>query len=133
TRSSSDGVAGLRAFLEFAEKGSDSLSITKRNSNGQGSGIIERLATKLRENGYFVKTNIGCSGFKIDLGITNPDLSSKYQLGILCDGHNYKESKTAKDREIIQTEVLENLGWKIHRVWSCDWWDDENKVLQEIE
>lgn len=78
-------------------------------------------------------TDIGCSGFRIDLGITNPERPSEYLLGVLCDGHSYKESKTAKDREIIQPEILSLLGWNIHKVWSCDWWDNQDKVLDEIK
>ena len=133
TRSSSEGVAGLKAFLEFAENGKVFLPVIKRNRNGQGSGLADRMAAKLREKGYGVNTNIGCSGFKIDLGITDPDNSSEYILGILFDGQNYEASRTARDREIVQNEVLKGLGWKIHKVWSCDWWDDENKVLDGIQ
>ena len=53
-------------------------------------------------------------------------------LGVLCDGPNYRDSKTAKDREIIQSEVLGLLGWNTHKVWSCDWWDNQDKVIKEI-
>jgi len=135
TRTASLGVAGFKAFLEFAEKGKSSLplSIQNRNNKSHNSGMIDQLAKRLTSDGYNVMTNIGCSGFKIDLGITNPDVPSEYLLGVLCDGNNYKESKTAYDREIIQTEVLRLLGWKIHKVWSCDWWDNQEKVLLEIK
>lgn len=132
TRSASEGVAGLKAFLEFAEKGKNSITMHNRSSKSQNSGIVDQLAKRLREDGFTVITNIGCSGFKIDLGITNPERPEEYILGVLCDGLSYKESKTARDREIIQPEVLRLLGWNIHRVWACDWWDNQDKVLDEI-
>lgn len=133
-RSTSLGVAAFKAFLEFAEKGKNVLIMPSRSSNdlSNKSGIADQIAEKLGEEGFRVTTNIGCSGFKVDLGIANPDVQSEYLLGILCDGYNYRQSRTAKDREIIQDEVLKSLGWKIHRIWSCDWWDNQVKVLEDI-
>ena len=133
TRTSSLGVAAFKAFLEFAEKGKNSLSLVNKSGKTQGSGFTEQLAKSLRIDGFNVLTNIGSSGFKIDLGITNPKVPSEYQLGVLCDGQSYRDLKTAKDREIIQSEVLNLLGWNIHKVWSCDWWDNKDKVLKEIK
>jgi len=133
TRTASLGVAGLKAFLEFAEKGKNSFAVTNGKGRLQNSSIVEELALKLKDDGFMVDTNIGCSGFRIDLAITNPEMPSEYLLGVLCDGQNYKSSKTAKDREIIQIEVLGLLGWNIHKVWSCDWWDNQNRVLDEIK
>lgn len=133
TRSASLGVAGLKAFLEFAEKGKTSTTVITGNIRDQKSGIVDQLAKKLMDDGFNIVTNIGCSGFKIDLGITNPSNPSEYLLGILCDGQSYKDSKTAKDREIIQSEVLRLLGWNIHKVWSCDWWDNQDKVIEDIK
>jgi hypothetical protein len=132
TRTASLGVAGLKAFLEYAEKGKSSLSTLKVNGRHQDSGFIDSLANRLKAEGFDVLTNIGSSGFKIDIGIINPKVPSEYQLGVLCDGPNYRDSKTAKDREIIQSEVLGLLGWNIHKVWSCDWWDNQDKVIKEI-
>ena len=132
TRTASLGVAGLKAFLEYAEKGKSSLSTLKVNRSHQDSGFIDSLANRLKAEGFDVLTNIGSSGFKIDIGIINPKVPSEYQLGVLCDGPNYRDSKTAKDREIIQSEILGLLGWNTHKVWSCDWWDNQDKVIKEI-
>lgn len=132
TRTAARGVLSLKAFLDFAEKGRGSMIVANGNGKPTNSGIVDHIAKKLKENGFNVNTNIGCSGFKIDIGITNPSNPTEYILGILCDGHSYKESKTAKDREIVQSEVLRLLGWQIHKVWSCDWWDNPEKILQEI-
>jgi hypothetical protein len=133
TRTAAKGVAGLKAFLDFAEKGKGSMLLANGNRKPKNTGVVDHIAKRLNDEGILVKTNIGCSGFKIDIGITNPANPSEYILGILCDGNSYKESKTAKDREIVQSEVLRLLGWQIHKVWSCDWWDDPEKVLQEIK
>ncbi len=132
TKTSSIGVASLKAFLEYAEKGKNSLLTTKVNEKSHDLGLINSLAGKLKAEGFDILTNIGSSGFKIDLGIINPKVPSEYLLGVLCDGPNYRDSKTAKDREIIQSDILSLLGWNTHKVWSCDWWDNQDKVTKEI-
>lgn len=132
SRSSSDGVAYFKAFLEYSENGKKSISnkyITK-----QSSKYFEQLvATEISKLGFLAQTNIGCSGYRIDIGIVNPDNQSEYVLGIITDGHNYKSAKTAKDREVVQIEILKKLGWNIYKLWSPDWWDNPKKVLEDIE
>ena len=132
-RTSSIGVAGLKRFLEFAEKG------IRTNANSYSSSLsaenisIENIiADQLRSLGYSVHTNIGCSGYKIDLGIVDPLNPSNYKLGIICDGKNYKRTKTARDREIVQNNVLKALGWNICRIWTMDWWEKPDEVIQSI-
>jgi len=132
SRTSSEGVAGIKAFLEYTEKGKIALP-QKQNINKPTSGFFEKMVAKEIQNfGYEVHTNIGCSGYKIDIGIVNPKKSSEYILGILTDGKSYYSAKTAKDREVVQTEVLKMLGWNIYKLWSPDWWDNPQKVVQDI-
>ena len=75
---------------------------------------------------------MGHSEFKIDIGVINPKNPSEYLLGILLDGENYSNAKTTRDREIAQIKVLNDLGWKIIRVWTMDWWDNSKKELDRI-
>lgn len=79
-----------------------------------------------------MKTNLGSSGFKVDIGVVNPDNDSSYALGILCDGYNYMSSRSARDREIVQVNVLKDLGWKVVRVWAMDWWTNRDGVIAEL-
>lgn len=125
-------MAGLKYFLEYAGKGTGVLN----HSNAMASESIDigtLVASKLRERGYQVKTKIGCSGFRVDVGVVDPDNSSRYLLGILCDGENYRAAKTARDREIVQSSVLKMLGWNICKVWTMDWWENSQKVIDRIE
>ena len=78
-------------------------------------------------------TDIGCSGYKIDIGIVDTENTSNYQLGIICDGKNYKRTKTARDREIVQNNVLKALGWDIYRIWTMDWWEKPDEVMTAIQ
>lgn len=132
TRTSSEGVAGVKAFLEYTEKGKIALP-NKLSPIKEETGYFEKLvAEEIKKLGYSVHTNIGCSGYRIDIGVVNPDKPSEYILGILTDGKTYRSAKTAKDREIVQPAVLKMLGWNIFNLWSLDWWDNPQKVTQDI-
>ena len=86
-RTSSIGVAGLKRFLEYAEKGTRStISSVPRQLSEATASIETIIADRLRSLGYTVHTDIGCSGYKIDIGIVDTENTSNYQLGIICDG-----------------------------------------------
>ena len=131
-RTSSVGVVGLKRFLEYAEKG-NVIAYDKQFSISPGFSIHSIIADRLRSIGYIVHTDIGCSGYRIDIGIVDDKNPSKYKLGIICDGENYKRTKTVRDREVIQCSVLKLLGWNICRVWTLDWWENPDDVISTIE
>ena len=132
TRTASEGVAGIKAFLEYSEKGK--MVLTQKNyvRKAKPNSFEKLVAEEIQKSGYTVHTDIGCSGYRIDIGVVNPENPSEYILGILTDGENYKSAKTAKDREVVRMEVLRLLGWNIYKLWSPDWWDNSQKVLQDI-
>ena len=134
-RTSSIGVAGLKRFLEYAEKGTKRILNTSTNirTSEEETSIEKIIADKLRSSGYTVHTDIGCSGYKIDIGIVDTQTPSNYQLGIICDGKNYRRTKTVRDREIVQNNVLKALGWNICRIWTMDWWEKPDEVIASIQ
>ena len=81
-RTSSIGVAGLKRFLEYAEKGTKRILNTSTNirTSEEETSIEKIIADKLRSSGYTVHTDIGCSGYKIDIGIVDTQTPSNYQL-----------------------------------------------------
>lgn len=131
-RTTSQGVAGLKAFLEFAQKGKAALPQKLANISVEKDIVEKLIAEKIRGLGYEVHTNIGCSEYKIDIGIVHPDKKGEYVLGIMCDGRNYQAANTARDRNILQESVLKSLGWNVYRLWILDWWENPDKELQKI-
>ena len=127
----SEGVACLKAFLEYAERGRSALHYSTKTAI-EPDGFVEAVAVELRHRGYTVRTNVGCSGYRIDIGIVDPASGSDYILGILCDGYNYSEARTARDREIVQIGILRKLGWKVVRLWSMDWWMDQEATMDAL-
>ncbi|WP_418620663.1 DUF3320 domain-containing protein [Ruminococcus sp.] len=133
SRTRSEGVAGLKGFLEFAERGKLAVTAHSTTKNTSDSTVTECIAKAIKELGYGVKCNIGSSEFKVDIGIIDPDNEKEYLLGILLDGENTLHSSTAQDRFILQPSVLNGLGWNILRVWTLDWFDDKDRVLGNIK
>ena len=131
-RTKAEGVRGLKAFLNFAEKGqlysSDGIGIVNEKQS-----LVNSIAKYLCENGLFVKTEIGTSDYRVDIGIMHPENEHQYILGILIDGKNYYNIKTTNDRELLIPSVLESLGWNIYRIWTLDWVKNKGKILEEIK
>jgi Superfamily I DNA and RNA helicases and helicase subunits len=135
SKTRAQGVADLKCFLDYAERGQ--VAITERRS-GDGEGECEspfeiQVCDALRQKGYTVHPQVGCSGYRIDLAIVDPEHAGRYILGIECDGANYHRSKTARDRDKLRESILVGLGWTIHRIWSTDWWERPGEELARIE
>ncbi|ULT24231.1 DUF3320 domain-containing protein [Sphingobacterium sp. E70] len=80
-----------------------------------------------------MKTNIGTSGYRVDIGIVDPMHAHQYILGILVDGKNYFNTQTTNDRELLIPNVLQSLGWNIYRIWTLDWIKNRDKILNAIK
>ncbi len=132
SKTRSEGVAGLKAFLEFADRGKSALPTKLLNITPDRDIVEKIIAEKIRKLGYEVNTNIGCSEYKIDIGIIHPNRKGEYILGIMFDGKKYHAANTARDRNILQISVLKSLGWNIHRLWILDWWENQDKELEKI-
>lgn len=133
SRTRSDGVAGLKGFLEFAEKGKLSLPVNSDQvQKAVCSAIEDDVADAVRSMGYTAESGVGCSRFKIDIGVASPDDPDTYILGIMLDGRGYKSACTARDRNIVQPRVLSSLGWRLYRIWSLDWVEDRARETEKL-
>lgn len=127
---SAQGAKLLREYLDFAENGSVALEHTVSVSPFEqfDSDFELEVCEFLRSKGFSVDTQVGCSGFRIDLGLKRPD-SSDYVLAIECDGATYHSSRNARDRDRLRQEILERMGWKFYRIWSTDWF--RNRAVEQ--
>jgi very-short-patch-repair endonuclease len=119
---SAEGVRILKSYLEYAERGGKTGGTL--TGKGADSDFEVSVAERLRRRGYSVETQVGVSGYKIDLGIRHPDHLNRFIAGVECDGAAYHSSKSARDRDRLREEILRELGWTIIRVWSTDWFDN---------
>lgn len=126
-RTNSEGAKLLREYLDYAENGEFALErgISVDPFEQYDSEFELEVCEYLREKGFDVDTQVGCSGFKIDLGLKRPK-TSDYILAIECDGATYHSSKNARDRDRLRQQILESMGWKFYRIWSTDWFKNTN-------
>lgn len=132
-RSNAKGVQYLKSFLEYAERGKVALMHMEYGVKKKAKdAFVESVAKALQEKGYAVNTNIGSSEYRVDIGIIDPGTPDRYLLGLLCDGYNYVASHTAHDRDVTTPAVLSLLGWRTYNIWSVEWWDTPEHVLNGI-
>ena len=136
---SSEGVKMLRSYIEFAQQGIIALEkdFIFNNNLEFDSPFEEAVYDFLQSKGYNVVTQVGCSGFRIDMAVKHPVQSGKFVIGIECDGAMYHSSRTARERDRLRQTILEDMGWTIYRIWSTDWIKDqkteEEKLINAIE
>lgn len=95
------------------------------------SDFENQVHDALEKAGLIVDTQIGVSGYKIDLGVYDKN-SSKYILGIECDGAAFHSSKSARERDIYRQRYLESRGWNIIRIWSKNWWSNPQREVDRV-
>lgn len=136
----------FKKYLQYARAVSDNnndevksllnsvLNKTKTSFNNIefDSDFENQVYDELINLGYEVHTQVGASGYRIDLAIYDRKKSA-YILGIECDGAMYHSSKSARERDIYRQKFLESRGWKIHRIWSRNWWKNSRSEINKIE
>ncbi len=134
TKTNAAGVLNLHHYLNYAEHGESSLSIDHPEGLGEADSPFEEdVAGVIRQMGYQVVLQVGCSGYRIDMGVLDPAEPGKFILGVECDGATYHSSATARDRDRLRQQVLETLGWKFHRIWSPEWFNRREKAIEELK
>lgn len=125
------GVKALKVFLQFAEKGrfegSNHSDLTEMNP------FASQLFRAVKSLGYSVDRHIGSQGFKLDMGVKNPENEEQYLLAIESDGSMYQDATSVRDRERLRSSVLGGLGWRQHRVWSTNWYRNKDAEIARIE
>lgn len=87
---------------------------------------------ELLRHGVSVVPQVGVAGYRIDLGVLDDTLPGRFVCGIECDGVAYHASETARDRDRLRQQVLEERGWLIYRIWSTDWFKDRPGQVTRI-
>lgn len=123
TDSTKEGPKTLKAYIDYAQRGI--VSLTGELEEGHelqfDSPFEESVYNFLTENGYKVTTQVGCAGYRIDMGVKDPENPGRYVLAVECDGATYHSSRYARERDRLRQQVLENMGWHFHRIWSTEW------------
>ncbi|MFC0819618.1 DUF4011 domain-containing anti-phage protein Hhe [Moraxella marmotae] len=127
---SSKGVKALKAFLEYCERGH--LYQTVATGKAPDSDFEIAVIKALEKHGYQCEPQVGVNGFFLDVAVRNPRKPNQFLIGVECDGATYHSAKSARDRDRLRQEILEGLGWEIHRIWSTEWFRNPEAALMPI-
>lgn len=130
--SSAGGAKVIKRFLEFCETGILEEAYEADSERGPDSIFEEEVMSALVRAGFECRSQIGVRGYFIDIGVVDPDDPTKFILGIECDGATYHSSASARERDRLRQNILENLGWKIARIWSTDWFESKEREVRRI-
>jgi very-short-patch-repair endonuclease len=125
------GTRALKLFLEYAETGrlgEEAKPSDRDPDNDFEDAVIEGL----RELNFECVPQVGVANFFLDIGVRDPNAAHEFIAAVECDGASYHSSKSARDRDRLRQEILENLGWSIIRIWSTDWFRDPAAELSRV-
>ncbi|UCH57955.1 MAG: DNA/RNA helicase, partial [Candidatus Bathyarchaeota archaeon] len=128
-----EGVHSLHHYMRYAERRPKNLEDAMRREDEYMAPLDQDVAEEVRRLGYRTVPLVGSGAFRVDLGVVDPEDPGRFILGIMCDGENYKTANTARDRDRLRIQVLESLGWRIHRVWSPDWVQRRETEVKRLE
>ncbi len=127
SKTSSKGVAGLKAFLDYAERGK--LPV-RSGAVKEGVGIGRYLAAELKGYGYDCRVDVGASDFKIDVAVVDPADPQEFLLAILFDG---TDKFSVKDRNVLQIQTLKRANWNVARVNCVNYYNNPKREVKRIK
>ncbi|MCD8205062.1 MAG: DUF3320 domain-containing protein [Clostridia bacterium] len=130
SRTSARGVAGLRAFLEFAQKGRTNIAAKSDEVIVNRNGIGKYIAAELEAVGYECRCDVGVSDFKIDVAVIDPKNRTNFILAILSDG---SEKFSTKDRVVMQVQTLKRANWNVIRLYSLSFYNNPKREIKKIK
>lgn len=130
SRVSRDGPRVLKRFLDFAKTGI--MDVRTQTALEADSPFEEDVAAVIRSLGYLADMQVGSAGFRIDIGVRHPDRPGQYLVAVECDGAAYHSALWARERDRLRQDILENLGWRFHRIWSTDWFHHREREIARL-
>jgi len=131
-RAASRGARVLRAFLAYAEShglGGAPLAPAEPPRLNAFELDVQDALTKA---GIPLVAQLGVSGYSIDFAAQHPRRPGQFVLAIEADGASYHSTPTARDRDRLRQEQLERLGWRFHRIWSVDWFQNRQAATERV-
>jgi hypothetical protein len=130
SKSNLKGVAGIKAFLEFAKSGKTMLAVKASYAEDKPEENIGKyIADDLEEAGYECRRNLGVSYFKIDVAVLDPE-TKKFILAVITDA---KIKNDVKGETVLQIKTLKKLGWNVYRIWTLNYMNNPKREIKKIK
>jgi hypothetical protein len=131
-RTTSVGIAHLRAYMELAAGGVERLGDLQGTSTTHGERLLDELGADLTSRGLEVGRGIGLSDFRVDLAARKPG-RDRWQVAVLSDGPSWATRPTVADRHGAPRLLLEVMQWHAYTmVWLPEWVRDRDAIVKRI-
>ncbi|MBR2024146.1 MAG: hypothetical protein IJ996_06505, partial [Clostridia bacterium] len=130
SKTTSKGVIGLKAFLDFAEKGRTNLAISSGDVVAKRVGLGKYIAKELAAYGYDCRNDVGVSGFKIDVAVVDPRDKRRFILAVMCDT---PATFSTKDRNVLQIQTLKRNNWNVVRLFAVNYYNNPKREIKKIK
>ena len=129
-RAKSRGAAAFKTFLRFAATGV--LDDPHPTGGDHDSDFERQVAEALEGLGHEVHRQVGTAGFIIDLAVVDPIARAATCWGSSATGRPIIPRGRPATATGCGRAVLKDRGWRIHRVWSTDWFHRPDEQLRKI-
>lgn len=129
TAQSKRGLSIFKAYLQYVENG----TLAQMSLNTQASNVFATvLARLLQQHGYRTVLNVGVAQFRINLAVCHPERLHEYVLGVTYDDATYHDNASIDDRDRLLPLVLAHKGWRLHHIWSVDWFKNRDGEIKRL-
>lgn len=145
TNEYNEGANYFKRFLHYAENvsiGNMTIASTilkglvfhqSENNNTEYKNIVaQQIKKELEKHHIVADEKIGHSIFKCALAIKASNDDSFYNLGILIDDSAHYNNENILEQYYQRPAILESFGWKTIMIYSKDWLQNPEKVIQQI-
>src|SRR5205814_1594429 len=70
--------------------------------------------------------------FCVDLALHHPQRMEDVTIGLLCDTNRFEQAADPVEWEVFRTMVLESQKWKLHRVWTPQFFRDPRGAVEAV-
>ncbi|MEM6347760.1 MAG: AAA domain-containing protein [Bacteroidota bacterium] len=142
TEVKNEGPRLFKDYLQYvraisAKRETEAINLLNRQHSGDitqlvSNPIADYFYERLVEEGYFVERHFGETSYKLDLAVKDSKEAEEFVLGIECEGSYYFGGESAKEREVYRPQALVARGWKVHRIWARNFWQNRDKEWQKL-
>ena len=93
--------------------------------------VLEKIESVIPRERIVLQYPVGSEKFRIDIVILDHS-KTRPMLAVECDGYTYHSSPDAHLYDIYRQKILEGKGFKFYRIWSTNWFHDEENESQKL-
>jgi very-short-patch-repair endonuclease len=124
------GVDLFKKFLDYM--GNAGASYERASTSIELNPFELDIKRKLESAGLGVVAQFGVGNYRIDFAIRHPKNPSEFVLAVEADGASYHSGHIARERDRLRQTLLENRGWRFHRIWSTDWFRNSDAEVERV-